>query len=309
MIYRYSNFSLIIRFEVFIDVNVMSRVSAYIRLTKPHVWSLLVFTGSAGYLIASGGSLDITFILVTVALIFGTAGANTVTSYFDRDIDQIMFRTMNRPLPKGDIAPQNALYFGLLLVFLSVVLAFYINFLTFILMVIGLFDNIVIYSWWSKRRTPLNILLGAASGGMPTLIGYAAYNSILPIDAWLLFLLVITWTPLHIWTLALKYRDDYLRANVPMLTSITQVDTAIKILGVSSLALIGFSLLIPIYGGPIYQSPIFVIPLALINLIVIYYTILMIKKMDMNVVWRLFKITSPYLTVVYLFAVISSVIA
>lgn len=286
----------------------MSSVNTYIKLTKPHVWSLLVFTGSAGYLIASGGSFDLNFFLITIALIFGTAGANTVTGYFDRDIDQVMFRTMNRPLPKGEVTPQNALYFGLLLVFLSVILSFYINFLTFILMVLGLFDNIIVYSWWSKRRTPWNIILGAPSGGMPTLIGYAAYNSLLPIDAWLLFLLVIIWTPLHIWTLALKYRDDYLRANVPMLTSITPVDKAIKILGLSSLALIGFSFLLPLYGGPIYQSPIFVIPLMLVNLAVLYYTVLVFKRLDIDAVWKLFKITSPYLTVVYLFAVISSIL-
>ena len=286
----------------------MSSINIYIKLTKPHVWSLLVFTGSAGYLIASGGSFDLNFFLITIALIFGTAGANTVTGYFDRDIDQVMFRTMNRPLPKGEVTPQNALYFGLLLVFLSVILSFYINFLTFILMVLGLFDNIIVYSWWSKRRTPWNIILGAPSGGMPTLIGYAAYNSLLPIDAWLLFLLVIIWTPLHIWTLALKYRDDYLRANVPMLTSITPVDKAIKILGLSSLALIGFSFLLPLYGGPIYQSPIFVIPLMLVNLAVLYYTVLVFKRLDIDAVWKLFKITSPYLTVVYLFAVISSIL-
>jgi len=286
----------------------MSSINIYIKLTKPHVWSLLVFTGSAGYLIASGGSFDLNFFLITIALIFGTAGANTVTGYFDRDIDQVMFRTMNRPLPKGEVTPHNALYFGLLLVFLSVILSFYINFLTFILMVLGLFDNIIVYSWWSKRRTPWNIILGAPSGGMPTLIGYAAYNSLLPIDAWLLFLLVIIWTPLHIWTLALKYRDDYLRANVPMLTSITPVDKAIKILGLSSLALIGFSFLLPLYGGPIYQSPIFVIPLMLVNLAVLYYTVLVFKRLDIDAVWKLFKITSPYLTVVYLFAVISSIL-
>ncbi len=286
----------------------MTSINTYIKLTKPHVWSLLVFTGSAGYLIASSGSFDINFVLVTIALICGTAGANTVTGYFDRDIDQIMFRTMNRPLPKGEVTPQSALYFGLLLVFLSVILAFYINFLVFVLMVLGLIDNIIVYSWWSKRRTPWNIILGAPSGGMPTLIGYAAYEPILPIDAWLLFLLVIIWTPLHIWTLALKYRDDYLRANVPMLTSITPIDKAIKILGVSSLALISFSFLLPLYGGPIYQTPVFIVPLILVNAIVLYYTLLVFKRLDIDAVWKLFKISSPYLTIVYLFAVISSIL-
>jgi len=286
----------------------MNNAKLYFILTKPHVWSLLVFTGSAGYLIASKGSIDLNFLLVTIALVFGTAGANTVTGYFDMDIDQVMFRTMNRPLPKGDIPPNNALYFGLLLVILSLTLSFYINIITFVLMAAGLFNNIIMYSVWTKRKTPWNIIIGAPSGGMPTLIGFAAYNPVLTIDAWLLFLLVIIWTPLHIWSLALRYRDDYLRAGVPMLTSILPIDKAIKVLGISTLALIGFSFLLPVYGGPIYQSPIFLIPLAIVNIATLYYTILTFKRIDIDTVWRLFKITSPYLTIVYLFAAISSVL-
>ena len=285
----------------------MKTVNVYIELTKPHVWSLLVFTGVAGYLIASKGSIDLTFLLVTIALIFGTAGANTVTGYFDRDIDSIMFRTRNRPIPRGDVPPSSALYFGLILTFASIVLAFYINFLVFVLMVLGLFDNILIYSRWSKRRTPLNIILGAPSGGMPTLIGYAAYSQDLPIDAWLLFLLVIVWTPLHIWTLALKYRDDYMKAGVPMLTSVTSVKTAIKIIGLSSVLLVGFSMLLPIMAGPKYSSPIFIVPVVVMNLAVLYYTYKVFKTLDVDTVWKLFKITSPYLTVVFLFAILASI--
>ena len=282
-------------------------MKTYFKLTKPHVWSLLVYTGSAGYLIASGGSLDLTFILVTIALICGTAGANTVTSYFDQDIDRIMFRTMNRPIPKGEISPSSALYFGLLLVFSSIALASLINPLVLLFMVLGLLDNIVIYSWWSKRRTPLNIILGAPSGGMPTLIGFAAYNSYLGLDSWILFLLVIVWTPLHIWTLALKYRDDYIRADVPMLTSIVDVEKGIKIIAVSSIVLILFSFLLP-FTGQKYMHPIFVASLLVINLVTLYYTLLTLYRPDMNKVWRLFKITSPYLTVVYTMAVIVSIL-
>lgn len=284
----------------------MNNIKLYFKLTKPHVWSLLVFTGSAAYLIASNGSSDMNFLIMTIALIFGTAGANTVTGYFDLDIDQVMFRTMNRPLPRGDIPPHNALYFGLLFVILSLILSFYINLITFMLMGFGLFNNIIMYSVWTKRKTPWNILIGAPSGGMPTLIGFAAYNTVLTIDAWLLFLLVIIWTPLHIWSLALRYRDDYLRAGVPMLTSLLSVHEAIKVLGISTLVLIGFSFLLPVYGGPIYQSPIFLIPLAIVNIATLYYTILTFKRLNVDTVWRLFKITSPYLTIIYLFAVISS---
>ncbi len=282
-------------------------VKTYFKVTKPHVWSLLVYTGSAGYLIASGGSIDLTFLLVTVALILGTAGANTVTSYFDQDIDRIMFRTMNRPIPKGDISPDSALYYGLLLVFGSVALSVFINPLVLIFMLIGLFDNIIIYSWWSKRRTPLNIILGAPSGGMPTLIGFAAYSMNLSIDAWILFLLVIVWTPLHIWTLALKYRDDYIKANVPMLTSIVDVEKGIKIIGLSSIILVAFSFLLP-FSGEKYMNPIFLGSLIAINIIILYYTLKALIHPSMDVIWRLFKVTSPYLTVIYTAGILVSIL-
>ncbi len=275
----------------------------YIEVTKPRIWSLLVYTGVAGYLIASRGSIDTRLLILTIALILGTGGANTLTGYIDRDIDAVMKRTMKRPIPSGRLDPGYALYYGLLLSISSITLALLLNPLSAILMAIGLFDNVVVYSLWSKRRTPLNIILGAPSGGVPTPIGYAAYDGTLPLDAWLLFLLVVIWTPLHIWTLALVYRDDYRRAGVPMYTSILDEDRSIKVIGLSAVALAVSSLLLPFAGG-IYTHPAFLGTLAALNILVLYYSYRVVTRPNMRDVWTLFKITSPYLFVVYTVAAI-----
>ncbi len=275
----------------------------YIEVTKPRIWSLLVYTGVAGYLIASGGSIDTRLLILTIALVLGTGGANTLTGYIDRDIDAVMKRTMKRPIPSGRLDPGYALYYGLLLSISSITLALLLNPLSAILMAIGLFDNVIVYSLWSKRRTPLNIILGAPSGGVPTLIGYAAYDGTLPLDAWLLFLLVVIWTPLHIWTLALVYRDDYRRAGVPMYTSILDEDQSIRVIGLSAVALVVSSLFLPFAGG-IYIHPAFLGTIAALNVLVLYYSYRVVTRPNMRDVWTLFKITSPYLFIVYTVAAI-----
>ncbi len=275
----------------------------YIEVTKPRIWSLLVYTGVAGYLIASGGSIDTRLLILTIALILGTGGANTLTGYIDRDIDAVMKRTMKRPIPSGRLDPGYALYYGLLLSISSITLALLLNPLSAILMAIGLFDNVIVYSLWSKRKTPLNIILGAPSGGVPTLIGYAAYDGTLPLDAWLLFLLVVIWTPLHIWTLALVYRDDYRRAGVPMYTSILDEDRSIKVIGLSAVALVVSSLFLPLAGG-IYTHPAFLGTIAALNMLVLYYSYRVVTQPNRRDVWTLFKITSPYLFIVYTVAAI-----
>ncbi len=286
----------------------MMSLRAYIEVTKPRIWSLLVYTGVAGYLIASKGSIDLKLLILTIALVMGTGGANTLTSYIDRDIDAVMKRTMKRPIPTGRISPGDALYYGLFLAFGSIALAYLLHPLAAILMLLGLFDNVIVYSLWTKRRTPWNIILGAPSGGIPTLIGYAAYNGQLPLDAWIFFLLVVIWTPLHIWTLALVYRDDYRRAGVPMYTSILDEESSIKIIGLSGflLAASGF-LFIPLEG--IYTHPAFLAILASVNVVILIYSIVVMWRPSMKRVWTLFKLTSPYLFIVYTAAVVLSALS
>jgi len=284
----------------------MMNLWVYIEVTKPRIWSLLVYTGVAGYLIASRGAVDLKLLILTLALVMGTGGANTLTSYIDRDIDSVMKRTMRRPIPSGRIDAGSALYYGLLLSFGSVVLAYILHPLASILMLLGLLDNVVIYSLLSKRRTPLNIILGAPSGGIPTLIGYASHNGQLPLDAWIFFLLVVIWTPLHIWTLALVYREDYRRAGVPMYTSILDEEASMKVIGLSAAALAASGFLFPPLGG-IYASPVFLAMLLVLNGSILLYSIYAVLKPNFKRVWTLFKITSPYLFIIYTVAVVLAI--
>ena len=150
------------------------------------------------------------WVLALVAITAGCAAADTLTCYIDRDIDALMDRTKGRPLPgKRIYPPEKALAWGLFLATLSLGLSVLLNPLAALWMFLGLFDNVVVYSLLAKRRTCTNILLGSVSGGMPALFGWAVVQGNVTWTAVLISLLVITWTPNHIWNLAIRYREDY----------------------------------------------------------------------------------------------------
>ena len=282
------------------------KIRVYWVLTKPRLWLLLVYTGIGGYIIASAEHLSLPlFTILLISLISGTAGANVVTSYIDRDIDAIMVRTKNRPLPKGEVSPRNALIFGLILVFISLVTSALINMYAFAFMVFGLFDNIIVYSLIFKRRNPLNIVLGSFSGGCPAMIGYTAYsNSITPLSI-ILAGLIVAWTPTHIWSLALYYRDDYKRAGVPMLPAVTSEERAIRCIASTTLFLVLFSYLIPILH-PKFNNLIYLVIMSILNFALLYLSIKLLIKPSLKTSWKLFKLTSPYLAVIFTIMMILS---
>ena len=201
----------------------------YIEVTKSSSVALLVVT-CFGAMVAAGGVGGLSlggWFLALVSITAGCASADTLTCYIDRDIDALMDRTRGRPLPGKRIhPPEKALVWGLFLGALSLVIAFLLHPLAGLWMFLGLFDNVVIYSLLVKRRSCTNILLGSVSGGMPALFGWAVVQGNVSWTAVLLSLLVITWTPNHIWNLAIRYREDYARANVPMLPVTTSARTA-----------------------------------------------------------------------------------
>ncbi|MEM0136308.1 MAG: UbiA family prenyltransferase [Thermoplasmatales archaeon] len=189
-------------------------------MTKPRVWVFLLLTGIAGEIF----SLSIQrrpdflgFIFVTVYITLGLMGAESISNYFDLPIDKVMSRTMNRPLPSGRLKPQTALYGGGLLIAIMLVMALKQSLLSFAFMFTGVFDYTVIYAYITKKRTYWNIILGAYSGGAPLLAGFYAFYKTFNFAAILMFFTILIWTPLHIWTLSIKYKDDYSRASVPML--------------------------------------------------------------------------------------------
>src|ERR671916_3118777 len=192
---------------------VSNQIKNYYELTKPKIWYLLVFT-AFGAAVSASWLFDIpislaTWILLLGAVAAGSAAADTLTGYNDRDIDAIMERTKGRPIPSGRISPRNALVFGLILAGISLVCAWFINIWAFGLMAFGLFDNIIVYSKWLKRRSQSNIILGGFSGGAPALIGYIAVTTQNIEIGLVMAALVFLWIPTHIWSLALHFKRDY----------------------------------------------------------------------------------------------------
>ena len=276
-----------------------ARVWKYIEVTKPSTVALLVFT-CLGAMIAAGGvgSLSLgSWALALMAITAGCAAADTLTCYIDRDIDALMDRTKGRPLPgKRIYPPEKALAWGLFLAALSLGLSFLLNPLAALWIFLGLFDNVVVYSLLVKRRTCTNILLGSVSGGMPALFGWAAVQGNVTWTAVLIGLLVITWTPNHIWNLAIRYREDYARAEVPMLPVVTNLRRAVNLIALSVLLMVAESLLLGIVGQ---FSVLYFIVTAIGGMVSLAgHVYLTLRPTERNA-WLMFKLSSLYLALIF----------
>jgi protoheme IX farnesyltransferase len=194
-------------------------VGAYVALTKPRIIELLLVTTVPTMVLAAGGMPSLSLVAATLAGGALAAGsANALNCYYDRDIDQVMHRTARRPLARRTVPPRNALVFGLVLgVAATVLLALTTNALAAALGVAAIGFYVVVYTMLLKRRTSQNIVWGGAAGCMPVLIGWAAVTGSLSWVPWVLFAVIFFWTPPHYWPLAMRYRDDYAAAGVPML--------------------------------------------------------------------------------------------
>jgi protoheme IX farnesyltransferase len=192
-------------------------VSDYVELTKPKVQSLLLFTTIAAMYLAGDPSIGLVA-LTCLGGYLSAGGAAAVNHYLDRDIDALMRRTANRPIPAGRIRPGSALAFGFALAALSVVeLSLAVNPLAAALSFAGFLGYVVVYTLWLKRRTPQNIVIGGAAGAVPPLVGWAAARGSVSGTAVVLFFIVFFWTPPHFWSLSLLMKDEYERVGVPML--------------------------------------------------------------------------------------------
>ena len=194
------------------------QVSDYLALLKPRVMSLVVFSGFAG-LYAAPGDLHPFLAAVAVLCIAVNAGAaGAINMWYERDIDAVMERTRGRPLPRGKMAPQEALAFGVVLSLFSVMLmGMAVNWVAAGLMALANVFYVFVYTIWLKRRTPQNIVIGGAAGAFPPMIGWAAVTGGVDLHSFVLFALIFVWTPPHFWALALYRQIDYAKARVPML--------------------------------------------------------------------------------------------
>jgi heme o synthase len=283
------------------EVTIVNRVKNYYELTKPKIWYLLVFTAFGSALTASLlfeiPLSPLTWVLLLGGIAAGSAAADTITGYNDRDIDAIMDRTKDRPIPSGRISPRNALIFGLILTAIALIFSALINLWAILLMIFGLFDNIIIYSKWLKRRSQSNIILGGFSGGVPALIGYVTVTT-QNIEIGLVMAgLVFLWIPTHIWSLALHVRKDYQKAKVPMLPVVSEEKRAVRIIAVTTLIMVLFSIL-PFFFNQF--GHIYLVTATIFGAIMLALSLWLLLKPTEKASWTVFKFSSPYLTAVFI---------
>lgn len=230
---------------------VRDTVRAYVALAKPRIIWLLLVTTVPAMVLAAGGWPSTWLIVAT--LIGGTlaaGGANAINQVADRDIDELMRRTSARPLPRGNVTPSRALVFGLSLGAVSAIwLSLTVNLLAAALAIAALGFYVLVYSYYLKRSTTQNIVLGGAAGAAPPVIGWAAVTGEVGLEALFLFLIVFYWTPPHFWALALVFSDDYERAGVPMLPVVRGEAETKRQIVLYTLMLIGLTLAFTLVGG------------------------------------------------------------
>ncbi len=228
----------------------------YIILTKPGIVLLVLITTLTGMYLAQRGFPNPWLVFWTLlGTGLASAGSAALNQFFDRDLDALMSRTKDRPLPSGNIPPINALIFGLSLLVISIsLLVFKVNLLTAFFVFLASFFYVVVYTMALKRRSPLATEIGGVSGSLPPVIGYAAVRGEVGFEALILFLIMFLWQPPHFWVLAIKYAEDYKRAGIPALPVSKGIEhTKIKTL-IYTAGLLPLSLLPSLYGlaGHIY---------------------------------------------------------
>jgi protoheme IX farnesyltransferase len=277
---------------------------AYIQVTKPVSVGLLAFTTLGTMIVAArvgpqpaALSWDLT-LLALLAIVLATGGTNAVTGYIDRDLDAVMERTKRRPLPTGMIhPPRRALAFGLFLLVISLVLGWLINPLSALVLLLGFLDDAVVYNILTKRRSPLGVIAGGFSGGLPALFGWTAVNNSVSLVPVLIAALVVLWIPNHIWNLAIAYTEDYKRVQVPMLPVVFSLKSTVRCIGATVLLMYLFSVALGIWGpfGWIYLGT-----ALLSGLVVGVGNLLMVLNPTQKRAWTMFKLSSPYLFVLFL---------
>ena len=300
-----------------------SRFAVYYELTKPKIWYLLVFTAFGAAITASNiYNIPIspgTWALILGSVAAGSAAANVLTNYHDRDIDAIMERTKNRPIPSKRIYPaEKARNFGYVLAAISLMLAFGISFTTSMtqgiwatsFIAFGLFNNVIIYSYVLKRRSRSNIILGGLCGGMPPMIGWVAVTTN---DLWTMGLamagLVFIWIPMHIWALTLHFKEDYNKVNVPMLTAVQSEKTSARVIAASTVIMVLFSIIpffLTLENGEPMMGSVYLWTAIASGILMIALSAWVVVKPTEKASWTLFKFSSPYLTVLFIALMVDS---
>jgi protoheme IX farnesyltransferase len=227
------------------------RVLAFVALTKPRIVMLLLVTTIPAMVLAAQGLPSVWLMVATLVGGMLTSGsANALNQYLERDIDEKMRRTRSRPLPSHSVGPGAALIFAIVLGVAGFVwLATLVNVLSGLLAVAAIVFYVGVYTLLLKRTTPQNIVIGGAAGAVPVLVGWAAVTGTVEAPAWVMFLIIFLWTPPHFWALAMRYRDDYAAAGVPMLPVVRGDNAVTAQILAYALVLVAATLFLSPVGG------------------------------------------------------------
>jgi protoheme IX farnesyltransferase len=221
----------------------------YWQLLKPRVMSLVVFTGIVGLVIAPGQIHPVIALAAILCIAVGSGAAGAINMWYERDIDSLMVRTQNRPLPKGKMQAGEALGFGITLACGSVITMYtLVNFWGAFYLALAILFYVFVYTLWLKRNTSQNIVIGGAAGALPPVIGWAAVMNETSLLPWILFGIIFLWTPPHFWALSLYRNEDYAKANIPMLPVVSGLEVTKTQIIFYIFALISLTLF-PVFRG------------------------------------------------------------
>lgn len=272
-----------------------------LEISKPRIVVLLVFTAITSMYAASkliGPELDYWNLLhIIIAGSLASAGSSALNHYYDKDIDSIMKRTSVRPIPSGRIKENTVLFYGIAVSSISVIYsAFTLNYVTTFFIALGIFFYVIIYTIWLKRSNSSNIVIGGFAGSAAAMAGWAGATGSMDVLGFLVGFLVFVWTPSHFWCLAMKMKDEYSSAKVPMLPVLIGMEKTSKYILVNTLILLPYSLMLYAFGlGIVYTA----IAAASGGLMLVYHYKLT-KQPTSEFAWKAYKITAPYLAIIFI---------
>ncbi|MGO9872632.1 MAG: heme o synthase [Acidimicrobiia bacterium] len=282
-------------------------LGAYLRLTKPRVIELLLITAVPPMFLAREGVPPLGLMLsVVVGGAMAAGGANTINCWIERDRDQLMRRTLSRPLPQGEIVPSRALIFGIALNVLAFgLLASTANLLAAALTISATLFYVFVYTLWLKPRTVQNIVIGGAAGAVPALVGWAAVRGSLAAPAWLLFAIVFFWTPAHFWALAMKYRDDYAAAGIPMLPVVRGIEATTRQIAAYAMVTVAVTFAMTLTGdvGRFYAAAVLVL-----GAIFVVRALALVRTPTPQAAIRFFAWSNVYLMLVFVAVAVDALI-
>lgn len=274
-----------------------------VEVSKPRIVVLLVITAVASLYAASQlapGSPEVeyqTYIHVMVAGALASAGSSALNHYYDRDIDPRMSRTSTRPIPSGRISAGAVVAYGLALSCISVVYGYVlINAASAFFIALGIFSYVIIYTAWLKRRNTSNIVIGGIAGSAASWAGWAAATGSLDMLGFLVGFLVFVWTPSHFWCLAMKIRDEYAQAEVPMLPVVIGMHRTSKYILANTAILVPYSLMLYAFG----MGMVYTVIAAVSGGLMLYYHYRLTREPTSDFAWKAYKVTAPYLTIIFL---------